>query len=109
MAKRRMIVTDDQLLIDMDLFFNAVRDGGGNWEQVEKELHAYQDGVSQMSRGAQPTASSDAKERMLATDDQLIIDVDLLFNAIREAKGNWEQVEKEMRSYLQMVNAMSAQ
>lgn len=47
-----------------------------------------------------------AKQRMIVTDDQLLIDMDLLFNAIREAKGNWEQVEQEMRAYLQMVQQM---
>jgi hypothetical protein len=47
-----------------------------------------------------------AKQRMIVTDDQLLIDMDLLFNAIREAKGDWEQVEKEMRAYLDMVKGM---
>lgn len=108
MAKQRMVVTDDQLLIDMDLFFNAVRDSGGNWEQVEADLHAYQDGVARMSRGESTGVEESSKDRMLVTDDQLIIDVDLLFSAIREAEGNWEQVEKEMRSYLEMVCRMAA-
>lgn len=49
-----------------------------------------------------------AKQRMIVTDDQLLIDMDLLFNAIREADGNWEQVEQEMRAYLEMVQGMSA-
>jgi hypothetical protein len=48
-----------------------------------------------------------AKQRMIVTDDQLLIDMDLLFNAIREANGNWEQVEVEMRTYLQTVQAMT--
>lgn len=108
MAKRRMVVTDDQLLIDMDLFFNAVRDSKGDWEQVENDLLAYRDGVAHMSRGEAAAPSAEPKERMIVTDDQLIIDVTLLFSAIREAKGNWEQVEKEMRSYLAMVTGMAA-
>jgi hypothetical protein len=47
-----------------------------------------------------------AKQRMIVTDDQLLIDMDLLFNAIREAKGDWEKVEQDMRAYLQSVQGM---
>jgi len=50
-----------------------------------------------------------AKQRMIVTDDQLLIDMELLFNAIREADGNWEQVEREMRAYLEMVQNMTAE
>ncbi len=48
MSKQRMIVTDDQLLIDMDLLFNAIREADGDWEQVEEEMHAYLDAVQGM-------------------------------------------------------------
>jgi hypothetical protein len=47
-----------------------------------------------------------AKQRMIVTDDQLLIDMTLLFNAIREAKGDWEKVEQEMRAYMQAVQSM---
>ncbi len=43
---------------------------------------------------------------MIVTDDQLLIDMDLLFNAIREANGNWQKVEADMRAYLQAVQSM---
>lgn len=46
------------------------------------------------------------KKRMIVFDDQLLIDMDLIFNAIREANGNWEQVEQEMRAYLEAVQNM---
>ena len=46
------------------------------------------------------------KQRMIVTDDQLLIDMDLLFNAIREADGDWEQVEEEMQNYLQSIQSM---
>lgn len=49
-----------------------------------------------------------AKQRMIVTDDQLLIDMDLLFNAIREANGDWEQVESEMKAYLEAVTGMVA-
>ena len=48
-----------------------------------------------------------AKQRMIVTDDQLLIDMDLLFSAIREADGNWQQVEAEMKQYLASVQAMA--
>jgi len=41
MSKKRMIVYDDQLMVDMDLIFNAIREAGGKWEQVEEEMKAY--------------------------------------------------------------------
>ncbi len=49
-----------------------------------------------------------AKQRMIVTDDQLLIDMDLLFNAIREAKGDWQKVEKEMQAYLEAITSMAA-
>ena len=48
MSKQRMIVTDDQLLVDMELIFNAIREADGNWEQVEKEMHSYLSAVQGM-------------------------------------------------------------
>ncbi len=50
-----------------------------------------------------------AKQRMIVTDDQLLIDMDLLFSAIREADGDWEKVEEDMQAYLATVQAMSEQ
>lgn len=47
-----------------------------------------------------------AKQRMIVTDDQLLIDMDLLFNAIREAEGDWEKVEQDMKNYLMSVQSM---
>jgi len=108
MAKRRMMVTDDQLLIDMDLFFNTVREAKGDWAQVEKDLVAvYRDSVVSMS-GKSTGESTEPKTRMMIRDDQLIIDATMLFNAIREEKGKWEQVEAEMRSLLEMATKMAA-
>lgn len=50
-----------------------------------------------------------AKQRMIVTDDQLLIDMDLLFNAIREANGDWEKVEQDMNAYLQTVQSMTSE
>lgn len=49
-----------------------------------------------------------AKQRMIVTDDQLLIDMDLLFNAIREANGDWEKVEQDMNNYLAAIQNMSS-
>jgi len=48
MSKQRMIVMDDQLLIDMELIFNAIRESNGDWKQVEEEMHAYLEAVQGM-------------------------------------------------------------
>ncbi len=53
MAKQRMIVTDDQLLIDMDLLFNAIRDAGGDWEKVESDMNEYLASIQAMSDSAE--------------------------------------------------------
>lgn len=47
-----------------------------------------------------------SKQRMIVMDDQLLIDMDLLFNAIREANGDWQKVEQEMKAYLEAVTNM---
>lgn len=47
-----------------------------------------------------------AKKRMIVYDDQLMIDMELIFNAIREAKGDWKSVEADMKAYLAAVQGM---
>lgn len=47
-----------------------------------------------------------SKQRMIVSDDQLLVDMDLLFNAIREANGDWQKVEQEMKAYLAAVQGM---
>ena len=49
------------------------------------------------------------KQRMIVTDDQLLIDMDLLFNAIREADGDWQKVEQDMKAYLGAVQSMAGE
>ncbi len=53
MSRQRMIVTDDQLLIDMDLLFNAIREANGDWQKVEQEMQAYLAAVQSMTHGQQ--------------------------------------------------------
>lgn len=59
MAKQRMIVTDDQLLIDMDLLFNAIREADGDWEKVEQDMHAYLSAVQSMVQDDSSDEDSD--------------------------------------------------
>jgi len=47
-----------------------------------------------------------SKKRMIVSDDQLMVDMELIFNAIREEKGDWQKVEREMREYLATVQGM---
>jgi len=47
-----------------------------------------------------------AKKRMIVYDDQLLVDMELIFNAIREANGDWKKVETEMLNYLSAVQGM---
>ncbi len=46
------------------------------------------------------------KKKLVVYNDQILIDMDLLFNAIREAKGDWKTVEKEFRSFLETMQNM---
>ncbi|MBU2051894.1 MAG: hypothetical protein U1C50_03710 [Patescibacteria group bacterium] len=41
--------------------------------------------------------------KMIIRDDTILIDFRLVFKAIREEKGNWEKVEKELFEYLNSV------
>lgn len=41
--------------------------------------------------------------KMIIRDDTILIDFRLVFKAIREEKGNWQKVEKELQAYLDSV------
>jgi hypothetical protein len=43
--------------------------------------------------------------KMIIRDDTILIDFRLVFKAIREEKGNWEKVEKELGEYLESVKS----
>ena len=38
-------------------------------------------------------------QKMTITDETVLIDYKLVFKAIREENGDWEKVEKELRTY----------
>lgn len=105
MSKQRMVVTDDQLLVDMDLIFSAIDQADGDWKQVEKSMSNYVKMVRDMIKGA-PAKMVMPRQRMVITDDQLLIDMELLFNAIREADGDWKKVSDDMNEYLDSIVGM---
>jgi hypothetical protein len=47
-----------------------------------------------------------SKQRIVVYDDQILIDMEVIFGAIREANGNWEQVEQEMRDYFEALRGV---
>jgi len=38
MSKTKMIVKDDQILVDLEWIFEEIRSAGGKWEAVEGQL-----------------------------------------------------------------------
>ena len=47
-----------------------------------------------------------SKKRMVVYDDQLLVDYELIFKAIREEKGDWKKVEQELKDWLASVQGM---
>jgi hypothetical protein len=43
-------------------------------------------------------------QKMIVNDETVLIDFRLVFKAIRQEKGNWEEVEKELEAYWQSLN-----
>ena len=44
------------------------------------------------------------KQKLVVTDETILIDFRLVFKAIREEKGDWKKVEEEMEGYWQSLN-----
>lgn len=40
-------------------------------------------------------------DKLIVTEDTILIDFRLIFKAIRQEKGNWQKVEQEMEDYLE--------
>lgn len=104
MSKQRVIVTDDHVLIDMDLIFAAIEQTDGDWEKVEQDMAAYLNLVKAMVEDADRQKT--ATERMIVSDDQLLVDMQLLFKAIRETDGDWQKVREDMEAYLDSVTQL---
>jgi hypothetical protein len=41
-----------------------------------------------------------AKTKMIIKEDQILVDVELVFKEIEKAKGDWKKVWKEFQAYL---------
>lgn len=48
MSKQYLVVNEDQILVDLDLIFSAIREADGDWEQVEQDLQSMLDGIHSM-------------------------------------------------------------
>ena len=44
-----------------------------------------------------------AKTKIVVKDDQILVDVEWIFNEIRDAKGDWQKVEQMMKMLLESV------
>lgn len=42
-------------------------------------------------------------QRLILTDNSLLIDFRMVFKAIREEKGDWKKVEKELEAYFRSL------
>lgn len=38
MAKTKLIIKDDQVLVDAELIFEEIRKAKGDWKRIEKEI-----------------------------------------------------------------------
>lgn len=50
MGKKKLVVYDDQILIDMDLLFQAIREANGDWKSVEKEIKQFLEGLQDLGQ-----------------------------------------------------------
>lgn len=46
------------------------------------------------------------KKRIVISDDQVLVDMELVFKAIREEKGNWQKVEAELKQLMESMRVM---
>lgn len=44
-----------------------------------------------------------AKQYLVVNGDQILLDIKLVFAAIREADGDWQQVEEDLNSILDNI------
>ncbi len=47
MAKTKLTITNDQVLVDSQLIFDEIRKAKGDWKKVEKEIKAMLDAFSE--------------------------------------------------------------
>jgi hypothetical protein len=50
-----------------------------------------------------------AKKRIVIYDDQILVDMEVIFGAIREAKGDWKKVEQEMTDFFEAMRGVVEQ
>ncbi len=50
MAKTKMIVNDDQILVDVEMVFKEIEEAGGDWKKVWEEFKAYLEQVREKNK-----------------------------------------------------------
>ena len=40
MSKTKIVIKDDQILVDAELLFDQIREANGDWKKVEEEIKA---------------------------------------------------------------------
>lgn len=55
MSKQYLLVNEDQILVDLELVFAAIRQADGDWQQVEQDLMGMMETVNQMVENAENT------------------------------------------------------
>lgn len=46
-----------------------------------------------------------AKTKMIVKDDQILVDMEMIFKEIEAAKGDWKKVREEFRQYLKELKS----
>ena len=50
-----------------------------------------------------------AKTKMVVKEDQILVDVEMVFKEIEEAGGDWKKVREEFLSYLKQLKVESGE
>ena len=53
MSKKLFEVWNDRILIDMDLLFQAIREQGGDWEKVERDIRQFLTTIQGLGQGSE--------------------------------------------------------
>ncbi len=52
-SKKRMVVYDDHILVDIDLIFETIRENNGDWKKVEAEMKELMANLQEMVGGSE--------------------------------------------------------
>lgn len=61
MAKQYLVVNEDQILVDLEVVFAAIREANGDWEQVEQDLWGMLDTLNAVIESTQQGEADDSE------------------------------------------------